>query len=270
MTPQYIVLSSASVAFLACLVVPFLPNHKKSFGGCVFVLLNAVITSVPAWQALAGQSVEFTVYGGMVFGDIPLRIDPLSAWFILIVNLTCVNGALYGIDYMKPYEGQRANLSLHWIAFVVFHTSMLGVCSFQHGLAFLVAWEIMTVSSLILVIFDHSRIKILAAGINYLVQMHIGVACLTIAFIWISTAQVSYDFSVIPSFFSKPEGLWVYSLFFIGFAAKAGFIPLHSWLPHAHPAAPSHISGIMSGVIVKMGVYGIIRMISYLNTGWWS
>ena len=267
MAPQYIILLTASVAFIACLVVPFLPNHKKSIGGCVFVLLNAAITSVPAWQALVGQSVEFTAHGGMVFGDITLRIDPLSAWFILIVNLTCVNGALYGIGYMKPYEGQRANLSLHWITFVVFHTSMLAVCSFQHGLAFLVAWEIMTVSSLILVMFDHSRIKVLTAGINYLVQMHIGVACLTIAFIWISTAEGSYDFSVVPSFFGKPDALWVYLLFLIGFGAKAGFIPLHSWLPHAHPAAPSHVSGVMSGVIVKMGVYGIIRMIAYLNTG---
>jgi hydrogenase-4 component B len=267
MTPQYMVLSSASVAFLACLVLPFLPNHKRSIGGFLFVLVNAAITSVPAWQALIGQSVEFTFYGGIIFGDITMRIDPLSAWFMLIVNLTCVNGALYGIDYIKPNKEQRANLSLHWIAFVVFHTSMLGVCTFQHGLAFLVAWEIMTVSSLLLVMFDHSRIKVLRAGINYLVQMHIGVACLTIAFIWISTAQGSYDFSVISSFFSRPDARWVYLLFFIGFGVKAGFIPLHSWLPHAHPAAPSHISGVMSGVIVKMGVYGIIRMIAYLNTG---
>jgi len=228
MTLQYMVLSSASVVFLACLVLPFLPNHKKSIVGCLLVLANATITSVPAWQVLMGQSAEFTFYGGMIFGDITMRIDPLSAWFMLIVNLTCVNGSLYGINYMKPYEEQNANLSLHWIAFVVFHTSMLGVCSFQHGLVFLVAWEIMTVSSLILVMFDHSRIKVLRAGINYLVQMHIGVACLTIAFIWISTAQGSYDFSVIPSFFSKPDALWVYLLFFIGFGIKAGFIPLHS------------------------------------------
>jgi len=260
------VLSSAVVALLACLVLPFLANHQKSIGGCVFVLVNAAITSVVAWQALLGQTVEFTIYGGMVFGDIPLRIDPLSAWFMLIVNLTCVNGALYGIRYMKPYEGQRGNLSLHWASFVVFHTSMVGVCSLQHGLAFLVAWEIMSISSFVLIMFDHSRIKILAAGINYLVQMHIGVACLTIAFIWISASEGSYDFSYVPAFFSKPDALWVYLLFFIGFGLKAGFIPLHTWLPHAHPAAPSHVSGVMSGVIVKMGIYGIIRMISYLNT----
>ena len=254
------------MAFLACLVLPFLANHQKSIGGCVFVLVNAAITSVVAWQALLGQTVEYTIYGGMVFGDIPLRIDPLSAWFILIVNLTCVNGALYGIRYMKPYEGQGGNLSLHWASFVVFHTSMVGVCSLQHGLAFLVAWEIMSISSFVLIMFDHSRIKILAAGINYLVQMHIGVACLTIAFIWISTSEGSYDFTVVPAFFSKPDALWVYLLLFIGFGIKAGFIPLHTWLPHAHPAAPSHVSGVMSGVIVKMGIYGIIRMISYLNT----
>ena len=266
MTPQYMVLSSAVVAFLACLVLPFLANHQKSIAGCVFVLVNAAITSIVAWQALLGQTVEFTINGGMVFGDIPMRIDPLSAWFMLIVNLTCVNGALYGIHYMKPYEGQRGNLSLHWASFVVFHSSMLAVCSLQHGLAFLVAWEIMSISSFVLIMFDHFRIKILAAGINYLVQMHIGVACLTIAFIWISTSERSYDFSVVPAFFSKPDALWVYLLFFIGFGLKAGFIPLHTWLPHAHPAAPSHVSGVMSGVIVKIGIYGIIRMISYLNT----
>jgi hydrogenase-4 component B len=267
MTPQYMVLSSSFVAILACMVLPSLPYHKKSIGGFVFVLLNAAITSVAAAQALLGATVEYTISGGMVFGDIPLRIDALSAWFIIIVNLTCVNGALYGIGYLKPYEGQPRNLSLHWASFVVFHTSMLTVCSFQHGLAFLVAWEIMSISSFVLIMFDHSRIKILTAGINYLVHMHIGVACLTIALIWISTSEGSYDFSVIPTFFGKPDALWVYLLFFIGFGIKAGFIPLHTWLPHAHPAAPSHVSGVMSGVIVKMGIYGIIRMITYLNTG---
>ena len=267
MTPQYMVLSSAVVAFLACLVLPFLANHKKSIAGGVFVSVNVALTSVAAWQALLGQTVEFTIYGGMVFGDIPLRVDPLSAWFILIVNLTCFNGALYGIRYMKPYAGQRGNLSLHWASFVVFHTSMVGVCSLQHGLAFLMAWEIMSISSFVLIVFDHSRMKVLTAGINYLVQMHIGVACLTIAFIWISTSEGSFDFSVISAFFNKPDALWVYLLFFIGFGIKAGFIPLHTWLPHAHPAAPSHISGVMSGVIVKIGIYGIIRMIAYVNTG---
>lgn len=258
---------SALVASLSCLVIPFLPSGKKSVGGFAFVLLNAAITLVPAVHALSGHTVEFIWYGGLVFHDILLRIDPLSAWFILIVNLTCVNGALYGIAYMKPYEEQHKNTSFHWALFVVFQTSMLWVCSLQHWLVFLVAWEIMSISSFLLVMFDHDRIKTLTAGINYLVQMHIGVACLTIAFIWISISEGAYDFNVIASFFSKPGSIWAFLLLFIGFGIKAGFIPLHTWLPHAHPAAPSHVSGVMSGVIVKMGIYGIVRMITYLNVG---
>lgn len=262
---QYMILYTTLLSGLACLIIPFLPSSKKSVGGFVFVLLIATITSVPAVQALLGHSVEFAFYGGLVFGDIPLRIDPLAAWFILIVNLTCVNGALYGVGYLKPYEAQRENLSLHWSLFVIFQTSMLWVCSLQHSLAFLVAWEIMSISSFLLVMFDHSRMNTLTAGINYLVQMHVGVACLTIAFIWIAISEGSYDFNVIASFLNKPDSIWVLLLLFIGFGIKAGFIPLHTWLPHAHPAAPSHVSGVMSGVIVKMGIYGILRVLTYLS-----
>jgi formate hydrogenlyase subunit 3/multisubunit Na+/H+ antiporter MnhD subunit len=252
---------------LTFVIVPFLPTTRKGVAALVFVLLNAVISSVSAVNVLLGHTIALTLQGGSVFGDIPLRIDPLAAWFILIVNFTCVNGALYGIGYLKPYVEQRKNISLHWCLFVVFHTSMLWVCSLQHGLAFLIAWEIMSVSSFLLVMFDHSRIKTLAAGINYLVQMHIGVACLTVAIVWISLSEGSYDFNFIASFFEKPESIWVFWLLLIGFGIKAGFVPLHTWLPHAHPAAPSHVSGVMSGVIVKMGIYGIIRMVTYRNTG---
>ena len=267
MASVYLVIWSALVPLLASLVIPILPSAKKSAGGLVFVLLNATITSVPALQALLGDELETTIYGGLVFGDILLRIDPLTAWFILVVNLTCVTGAMYGMSYLRPYEGQRKDLSFHWTLFVVFQASMIWICSLQHGLAFLVAWEIMSISSFLLVMFDHSRIKTLTAGINYLVQMHIGVACITLAFIWISMIEGSYDFNVVASFFSKPDSAWVFLLFFVGFGLKAGFIPLHTWLPHAHPAAPSHVSGVMSGVMVKIGIYGIIRMASYLNDG---
>lgn len=262
----YLIFYPALFSVLACLVIPFLSSHKKSVGAFLFVLLNTVITSFIAVQAITSKTIEYTLYGGLVFGDILLRVDSLSAWFILIVNLTCVNGALYGVHYMKPYLAQRNNLSLHWSLFVVFHTSMIWVCSIQHGLAFLVAWEIMSLSSFLLVMFDHARFNTLKAGINYLVQMHIGVALLTIAFIWVSMSEGSFDFGVIGTFLNKPDSVWLFLLFFIGFGIKAGFIPLHTWLPHAHPAAPSHVSGVMSGVMVKMGIYGILRMTTYLTT----
>ncbi len=253
-------------AGVSCLIIPFLPSKIKSSAAFFFVLLNAFATSFPALNALTGSSVEIIFYGGNVFGNILVRMDALSAWFILIINFTCINGALYGIGYMKPYEDQKGNTSLHWILFVILHISMLSVCVLQNSLAFLIAWEIMSISSLLLVIFEHYRPDTLKAGMNYLVQMHIGVALLSIAFIWVYFSESSFDFTGIASFFTHHSPAWLFLLFFIGFGIKAGFIPLHTWLPHAHPAAPSHVSGVMSGVIVKMGIYGILRVVFFLNT----
>jgi formate hydrogenlyase subunit 3/multisubunit Na+/H+ antiporter MnhD subunit len=253
-------------AIFSVIFLPFLRKEWKGYTALLAVFINAAISSFIAIHALPGESVEQTYYGGNVFGNIPVCVDGLSAWFILIINFTCLTGVLYGIGYMKSYEEQKRNSSLHWILFVLFHLSMLAVCVLQNGLAFLIAWELMSITSMLLVIFEHYRAETLKAGINYLVQMHIGVAFLSIAFIWVYFSEGSFDFAGIAAFFIHQRPVWPFFLFFIGFGIKAGFIPLHTWLPHAHPAAPSHVSGVMSGVIVKMGIYGILRMVLYLNT----
>ncbi len=262
----WLIVSSAILAGFGIVSIPLLPSKIKAFSNFLFVLLVAITTSIPAINALLGNTTDILLPGSAFFGDIPIRIDALSAWFILIINLTCINGAFYGIGYMKPYSEQKANLSLHWTLFLVFQTSMLWVCMLQHSLAFLIAWEIMSLSSLFLVIFEHEKKETLKAGINYMVQMHIGVAFLTVAFIGVYFSQGSFDFNAIADYFGTNYNAWLFLLFFIGFGIKAGFIPLHSWLPHAHPAAPSHISGVMSGVIVKLGIYGIIRVALMLKS----
>ncbi|HEY9490311.1 MAG TPA: proton-conducting transporter membrane subunit, partial [Chryseosolibacter sp.] len=129
-----------------------------------------------------------------------------------------------------------------------------------------IVWEIMSVSSFLLVMFDYTRFATLKAGMNYLVQAHIGVTFLSLGFIWVWIAEGAFDFVAIGSFMEKGNALWLFILFFIGFGIKAGFIPLHTWLPHAHPAAPAHVSGIMSGVMVAMGIYGLLRVTTYLTT----
>ncbi|MFZ1675847.1 MAG: proton-conducting transporter membrane subunit [Saprospiraceae bacterium] len=251
---------------VSCLTIPFLPSKLKASAAFFFVLSIALATSIPAVSVLTGDLIEMIFYGAGIFGNIPVTIDALSAWFILIVNFTCITGALYGIGYMKPYEDQKANSSFHWILFVVFHISMLAVCVLHNSLAFLIAWEIMSISSALLVIFEHHKSDTLKAGMNYLVQMHIGVVLLSIAVIWIYFSEGSFEFENIASFFAHHPPALPFLLFFLGFGIKAGFIPLHTWLPHAHPAAPSHVSGVMSGVIVKMGIYGLFRVVFYLNS----
>jgi hydrogenase-4 component B len=252
---------------LAAILIPFLPVKLKSVAALFAVILNAAVTSVPAISALLGNSMSVSLNGGAHIGNILFVIDPLSAWFILIINITLINGAFYGIGYMAPYASRKNDISFHWVLYVIFHVSMLWVCMLRNSLVFLIAWEIMTLSSLMLVMFDHLKPETSKAGLNYLLQMHIGVTFLTIAFIWMFFATGSFDFQSIAGYLEQHTAVWLVVLFFIGFGVKAGFVPFHTWLPHAHPAGPSHISGVMSGVIVKMGIYGILRIAISLKHG---
>ena len=254
------------IALLAVIVLLFVPIKMKVYAASCAVVLNAIATSWLAIVVLAGQTVSFTFYGGSIMGDIIIRIDELSAWFILIINFTCITGVFYGTGYLKAYDNSAKKLSMHWILYILFQLSMVWVCMIQHGLVFLIAWEVMSLSSMMLVIFDANNPKTLKAGINYLVQMHISVVFLTIGFVWLYFQTGSFSFDSFTAYFGTNSNIWLFLIFFAGFGLKAGFIPFHSWLPHAHPAAPSHISGVMSGVIVKLGIYGIFRVASYLKS----
>ena len=254
------------IAFLAVIVLLFVPVKMKAYAASCAVVLNAIATSWLAIVVLAGQTVSFTFYGGSIMGDIIIRIDELSAWFILIINFTCITGVFYGTGYLKTYDNPSKKLTMHWILYILFQLSMVWVCMIQHGLVFLIAWEVMSLSSMMLVIFDSNNPKTLKAGINYLVQMHISVVFLTLGFVWLYFQTGSFSFDTFTTYFGMNSNIWLFLVFFAGFGLKAGFIPFHSWLPHAHPAAPSHISGVMSGVIVKLGIYGIFRVASYLKS----
>lgn len=253
------------VALIGVVLIYFLPVKLKAITAILAILSNSIITGWLAVLALTGEVSKITLWGGSVMGDININIDPLAAWFILIINFTSITGGIFGSGYLKVYNEPSKKLTLHWILFLIFHFSMIWVCMIQHGLMFLIAWELMSLSSMLLVIFDHQNPKTLKAGINYLVQMHLSIAFLTVGFIWVYFQTGSFSFDAFHTYFGQNSNLWLFLIFFVGFGFKAGFIPFHTWLPHAHPAAPSHVSGVMSGVIVKLGIYGILRIISYLT-----
>ena len=253
------------VLLSVCLILA-LPGKYRYLPVLLSVLTTSVATGWLSVYALLWQPVELTLQFGSFAGNVLLQIDGLSAWFILIVNFTVLTGFFYGMGYLKSYKVSGSRLSFHWILFLIFHVSMLFVCMLQNGFAFLVVWEIMSLSSMLLVFFDHENPKTFKAALNYFVQMHVSVTFLTIGFIWVYHLTGSFSFEALQTVFRSNQNLWLFLLFFTGFGIKAGFIPFHSWLPHAHPAAPAHISGIMSGVIVKLGIYGILRMISFLTT----
>jgi len=257
------------ILFTALVLLPFLNVKWKGIATLLTVIISASICVFIAVNALLGHGQDFMLQGTYVTGEIPIRIDALSGWFILIINFGMVTGALYGLQYMKAYKKQTSNITLHCLAYLGVQAGLTFVCVVQNAIAFLIVWEIMALSCFLLIIFEHYKQDTIKAGINFLIQSHIGILFLYIGFIWVGTRMNSYDFLAITAFsnsFSQLSSLALFLCFFIGFAIKAGFVPFHTWLPYAHPASPSHISGVMSGVIIKIGIYGILRMLLLIKT----
>lgn len=258
-----------AILFATLQALPFLRVKAKGLATIGAVIAAAFISGFFAVQALRGNETELILAGTLVTGEIPIRIDALSGWFILLINFTMITGGVYGLQYMKAYREQTANITLHCIAYLLVQSMLIIICSVQNALVFLFALEIMAVSAFLLVIFEHQKPETLKAGINYLIQSHVSIVLLTLGFIWVAYRMSSYDFKAISAFsedFSALTNLVLFGCFFAGFGLKAGFVPFHTWLPYAHPAAPSHVSGIMSGVLIKIGIYGILRMILLIKT----
>jgi len=257
------------IILLAVALIPFVNIQWKGMITVAAVIIVAVFSSIMALGALSGTNYEYLFQGSLVTGKIPVRIDALSGFFILIINFTFITGALYGLQYMKAYRSQKAGLSLHCISYTLVHLSLISICSLQNSIAFLTAWEVMALSSFFLIVFEHHKRETLNAGINFLIQSHICIMFLMLGFIWVALKMNSYDFNAIALFSASNSlltGVALFLCFFAGFAIKAGFVPFHTWLPYAHPAAPSHVSGVMSGVIIKIGIYGILRMLLLIKS----
>jgi len=258
-----IIVLSASTATL------FVNTKLKGIIALSTVSVIGIISSYFALKALLGTSYSIVMTGTMLFGQVPIRIDALSGWFILIINFTIFTGAVYGFNYMRQYRERKNEITLHCIAFIFVQFALLGICAVQNGFIFLLLWEVMAISVLILVIFEHDKPDTIKAGINYVVHSHISIVFIMLGFIYVASKTGSYSFDAVADFSKQQSSLAGTSLFlffFIGFAIKAGFVPFHTWLPYAHPAAPTHVSGIMSGVVIKIGIYGMLRMLLLIKT----
>ena len=257
-----------AILFSAVTALLFVQSTTKGIVALAMVIVTSFFSSIIAIPALMGNETQILLAGTIPFGAVSIKVDALSAWFILVINFTMITGAIYGLNYMKPYKAQIANLNMHWLAYILLHISLILICSVQNVMVFLLCWETMALSAFILVIFEHYKTDTLKAGINYLIQSHVSILFLMLGFIFVAVKTDSYDFKAIADFSHQQSvmaGTVLFFSFFIGFAIKAGFVPFHTWLPHAHPVAPAHVSGIMSGVVIKIGIYGILRMVLLIN-----
>ncbi len=251
---------------LAALGVP------EKLKGRIYVLLAAAGSAPVLYASLRllfrGGTERLTVHVSRAVGGIPLVLDPLSAFFALAIAVTCLLGAIYGLGYLKPAAGHAPAGGSHWFFLGALTASMLLVTVVQHALAFLVVWELMSLASFFLVVTEHEKEEVVEAGYNYLIAMHLGVVCLIAGFLAAGQRAGGLDFGLFAAAFQAPgfPAAGIFLLLFAGFGIKAGFIPLHTWLPRAHPAAPSHVSGMMSGIMIKTGIYGILRALTWLGT----
>src|SRR5947209_451729 len=244
-----------------------LAGQAGAIGGCAIGLAGAVRV------LLSGQPQSLFAPSFMPGGTIHLEIDALSAFFLLPVFGLSILTAIYGASYMSG-RGERGGAAASWFHLNLLTAGMAAVVAAHDGLLFLLAWEIMALSPFFLVIFDDRQERVRHAAWTYLAATHLGTAFLLVLFVLLGEAAGSSDFDGYAAVLKADPRLCsvVFVLALIGFGSKAGIVPAHVWLPEAHPVAPSHVSALMSGAMIKIGIYGLVRILTLLGTPqpWWG
>lgn len=217
----------------------------------------------------ASPPEALTLPFGLPFGQCRLVLDPLARIFLLPVfglGFTC---AISGCLTLRHDRATAHNLASHWFFYLLLLLGMATVLCANDAIFFLLSWEIMSLSPFFLIDYNDQDSKVRDAAWIYLTAAHLG-AVLVIGFfalLWQASGQTSLDPAVTTQALQNiSPGLraMLFLLALLGFGAKAGLAPLHVWLPEAHPAAPSHVSALLSGAMINLGLYGIIRSISLI------
>jgi hydrogenase-4 component B len=234
-----------------------------AFSGSV---VASALTGLAALAVLSGRPPLEGVWlthtpSGLSLG---YAVTPLSAWFLLVLALLAVPIAVYSVAYLGHGALDRRSAFVG-VGFNVLLGAIEAVLTADGVVGFLFAWEVMTLASAALVATEHERRDSRRAALTYLVMSHVGTGCLVAGFFILASLSGSYSFSQALSGSLAGGGLRdvLFVLFFLGFGVKAGAIPLHVWLPEAHPAAPTSVSALMSGVLVKTGIYGLVRVCAF-------
>ena len=234
------------------------------------------LAAIGSLAGLAGAAGAFLAPGPWLVvapwhvpgGAILLRLDALAAAFLLVIFLVSGLGSVYGLGYWSSREQPRSAARLRFF-YALMTVGLALVVTAAHAVLFLLAWELMAVSAFFLVATDDVQAEVRRAAWVYLVATHAGTACLFAAFALLNAGTGSFEIQKVAL---SPSVSVVFLLGVVGFGMKAGIVPLHFWLPSAHANAPSHVSALMSGVMLKAGVYGILRFSSLVDVPplWWG
>ena len=266
MTDSFILFQAAILLYVIGAILGLLSRNASLTKTLTFVpstVASVLLVIFSASIIMSGKSLQLVAPGTLSFFNFEILIDGISAFFILIIGIVSFTVSLYSIDYSKEYEIKKRISALGFL-FNIFILSMVLVVASNNAFFFLIFWELMSLVSFFLVIYDHDKEENLKSGTTYLVMTHFGTAFIFVSFLlgYLQTGSFSFDsFRNSSSSFPLLIKNLVFVFAFVGFGTKAGMVPLHTWLPQTHPSAPSNVSALMSAVMIKIGIYGLVRTI---------
>ena len=231
----------------------------------ILVVLVMIVRSL--WL---GQELSMVREWSLPGGSLALALDPLAACFVLPLLVVSAAGTIYGLRYW-PQQDHPANGRKLRLFFGLISGAMILLLIARNGIMFLMAWEVMALSGFFLITTEDHKEEARRAGFVYLVATHTGTLALFAMFALLGQASGSLDLPTAGTL-SAANGTLIFLLGLFGFGMKAGLMPLHIWLPGAHAAAPSHASALLSGVMIKTGIYGLVRLTSLFAEipPWWG
>ncbi len=276
MVSIWIVLAAAAVMALSGLpACAFSPRSARGQRVTVSLMSIGGLLGLAGLALTLGETVapSLNLAWFLPWGRFAVTIDPISLVFLLPVFVVPALGSIYGLGYWEqarhPDNGQRLGVSYGLLA-----GAMTLVAVARDGMLFLIAWELMALAAFFVVTTEEHDAEVRRAGWVYLIATHVGTLCLFAMFALWRHATGSFSLEAASAVVTMPAEMAgaIFVLALVGFGFKAGLIPLHFWLPGAHANAPSHVSAVMSGVVLKMGVYGIVRMTALLpvTAAWWG
>jgi hydrogenase-4 component B len=252
---------------LALMAISFFRNASfmNRYGHFLIIgaMASGLVFTVQAFLLSVPFNVQLVYHSSL--GSVSLRFDKLSLFFLGIIQLGGIVTSFYGIGYLSHYEKHRS-LKSTLVATVLLFFSMQILVAANHAFLFLIAWELMALSGYIGIILEREKKEVQHGSFIFFAATHIGTLFLYLMFLLLHQQTNSWELSVFAQQSYLPSIVnTIFWFGFIGFGMKAGFMPFHFWLPEAHPVAPGHISAVLSAVMLKTGIYGLLRVILWTH-----
>lgn len=236
------------------------------------VVTGCVLGLIPSAQVLLGHPAQaVSLPWSVPLASFSVGLDALSAFFLLPILTLSALAAICGGEFLRD-PARPGSAGAGWFFFSLLVAGMTLTVAARNAVLFLLAWEVMSLASFFLVTARSGQRRVRRAGWTYLVATHLGTAFLLFLFAALGDGAPVLDFDLFTAPASEAARSALFLLALIGFGTKAGLMPFHVWLPEAHPAAPSHVSAVMSGVMIKTGFYGLLRVLLFLGPPplWWG